>query len=172
VLSELDTDRGTWKRRKDIVLKVPIKSMCQVFRDVDVSRLSLGLIKPSEVKFAWSKANPSDKKYKEGCYAQLSFFNRQKDAIEEIPFDFYYHFKCADETDCPGHKLSIIDWEIGQAYREWRTKYPTEKMLLEKIEQRWKDIANTEKNNVCFYVGNLKRFQNSFMVLGVFYPKR
>ena len=163
---------GHGKNGKDIVLKVPIKSMCQVLRDVEPFRCSLGLIRPDEVTFTWSKANPSEKKYKEGCYAQLSFVNRQKEAIEEIPFDFYYQFRCADEADCPGHKLPIIDWEIGQAYRDWRTRYPTEKELLEKIEQRWTDMANTEKKDACFYVGNLKRFQKTFMVLGVFYPKR
>jgi len=76
------------------------------------------------------------------------------------------------DTDCPGHKLPIIDWEIGQAYRDWRYKYKIQEQLLQKIRQRWLDLMCSEKNDVYFYVGNMKRFHNEFMVLGVFYPKK
>lgn len=170
VVMYLDTEKGTWEKRKDIVLKVPVKSMCQVYKDAEEKDLSLGVIKPENVTFEWAKQSLSDQKSREACYAQLSLFNKQKDAIEEIPFNFYYIFKCAGVADCPGHKLPIIDWEIGQAFRDWRAKYPIEKVLLEKIEQRWLDISNTAKNDVYFYVGNLKRFRTTFMILGVFYP--
>lgn len=172
VVAVIDTEKGTWKKRKDIVLKVPVKSLCQVYKDAEDKDLSLGLIKPENVTFEWSKQSLSDQKSREACYAQLSFFDKKKDAIEEIPFNFYYNFKCAGVTNCPGHKVSIIDWEIGQAFRDWQIKYTTEKVLLEKIEQRWLDISNTAKKDVYFYVGNLKRFRTTFMVLGVFYPKK
>ncbi len=172
VFAVLDTEKGTWKKRKDIVLKVPVKSMCQVYKDAEDKDFSLGLIKPEGVTFEYSKQSLSDQESRESCYAQLSFFDKKKEAIEEIPFSFYYNFKCSGVADCPGHKLSIIDWEIGQAFRDWQTKYTTEKVLLEKIEQRWLDISNTAKKEVYFYVGNLKRFRSTFMVLGVFYPKK
>ena len=168
----LDTEKGTWKKRKEIVLNVSVKSLCQVFKDAEDNDLSLGFIKPENVTFEWEKQSLSDPKAREACYAQLSFFNKKKDAIEEIPFNFYYRFKCAGEDTCPGHKLSIIDWEIGQAYRDWRSNYSAVKILLEKIEQSWLDIANTSKKDVYFYVGNIKRFRNIFMVLGVFYPPK
>lgn len=171
VLDWWDT-KDNWERRKSVVLKLPVKSMCQVLKDAEEKDLSLALIKPADIAFAWKKVSLSDPKAREECYAQLSFFNKQKQAIEEIPYDFYYTFKCGDVAGCPGHKLSIIDWEIGQAYRDWRSRYPEEKVLLEKIEQRWLDIANTEKKDVYFYVGNLKRFRQTFMVLGTFYPPK
>lgn len=170
VISWYDTEKGTWQKRKEIVLKVPVKSMCQVYKDAETSDLSLGLIKPENISFEWAKQSPSDQDAREACYAQLSFLDKKKDAIEEIPFSFFYTFKCPGEADCPGHKLSIIDWEIGQAFRDWKSRYPEEKVLLEKIKERWLDIANTEKKDVYFYVGNLKRFRQTFMVLGVFYP--
>jgi hypothetical protein len=171
VIKELNTESGTWKKRKYIVLKAPVKSMCQVYDDVEAQDLSLGLIKPENVKFEWTRQSRSDEDSRKSCYAQLSFFNKKKDEIEEIPYNFYYNFTCVGVPDCPGHKLPIIDWEIGQAFRNWRTRYKTEKILLEKIEQRWLDIANTEKKDVHFYVGNMKRFRKIFMVLGVFFPK-
>lgn len=170
IIAVLDTEKGTWKKRKDIVLEVPVKSLCQVYKDAEDKDLSLGLIKPESVMFEWLKQSLSDQQSREACYDQLSFLNREKDTIEEIPFHFYYNFKCAGVDECPGHKLSIIDWEIGQAFRDWRVKYTTEKVLLEKIEQRWLYISNTAKKDVYFYVGNLKRFRTTFMILGVFYP--
>ncbi len=171
IIDELGTEKGTWRKRKDIVLKVPIKSMCQVYKDAEENDFSLGLIRPENVKFEWSKRNLSDPKERESCYAQLSFFDKSKDAIEEIPFSFYYNFKCAGIEYCPGHKLSIIDWEIGQMYRQLLKKYRQED-VLQKIEQKWIEISNNSIKEVYFYVGNLKRFRSTFMILGVFYPTR
>jgi len=123
VLSFIDTEKGTWNSRKDIVLKVPVKSMCQIYEEYENSDTSLGLIKPEKVSFSCAKQSLSKSEAREICYAQLSFLDKAKDAIEEIPFHFYYSFKCAGIGNCPGHKLSIIDWEIGQAYRDWRARY-------------------------------------------------
>ena len=172
VIAWLNTEKGKWHRRKSLVLKLPVKSMCQVYKDAEEKDLSLGLIKPEDISFEWVKQSLADQKAREACYAQLSFFDKKKDVIEEIPFNFYYTFKCVGENNCPGHKLSIIDWEIGQAYRYWHSKYATEKILLEKIQLQWLDISDTNKKDVYFYVGNMKRFRKTFMVLGVFYPPR
>lgn len=172
IVEWIDTERGKWDKRKSIVLQLPVKSLCQVYRDVEEKDLSLGLIKPESISFEWEKQSKSDKLAKTACYSQLSFYDKKKDEIEEIPFNFYYSFKCATEECCPGHKLSIIDWEIGQAYRDWRFRYPKEDVLFEKLEQRWLDMADATKNDVFFYVGNMKRFRNTFMVLGVFYPRK
>ncbi len=43
--------------------------------------------------------------------------------------------------DCPGHDLVITDWEINQSFQKWRSKYKTEGELLEKIKQRWSQLA-------------------------------
>lgn len=171
IIKHLDTKKK-WIERKQIVLKLPDKSMCQVLKDAKEKDFSLGLIKPEHISFSHKKHTLSDKTARESCYAQLSFFDKAKNAIEEIPYNFYYDFKCSGVSNCPGHKLSIIDWEIGQAYRDWRNRYPTKEILLHKIKQRWLDIADTTKKDVYFYVGNMQRFRNTFMILGVFYPPK
>jgi hypothetical protein len=172
VVDWISTKKNGWERRKSIVLELPVRSMCQVCKDLKERGLSLALIKPIEISFEWAKRSLSNQKSREDCYAQLGFFNKAKDAIEEIPFRFYYRFSCGGEACCPAHKLSIIDWEIGQAYRDWRSTYKTESILLEKIQQRWLDIADIRKRDVYFYVGNMQRFRDTFMVLGVFSPPR
>lgn len=168
VISWLDPKKK-WQKRK-LVCNLPVKSMCQVNKDADEKDISLGLIKPENISFEWKKHSLSDSHAREACYAQLSFFNKDKDAIEEIPYQFYYLFRCVGENNCPGHMLSIIDWEIGQAYRSWRSKYKDENICLEKIKERWDEISDITNRDIYFYVGNMKRFRDKFMILGVFFP--
>jgi hypothetical protein len=169
-ISLLDTKRN-WEARKKIVLPTISSSFCSILQDSE-QNISLGAFKPSNISFSWKKSVLKSQAKRESCYAQLSFFDAQKNAIEQIPFDFYYNFRCFEKPDCPGHKLLIIDWEIGQAYRDWRYRYKSEEQLLQKIKQRWLELMCSEKKDVYFYVGNMKRFHENFMVLGVFYPKK
>ncbi len=40
------------------------------------------------------------------------------------------------------------------------------------IKKRWLELMCSEQNEVYFYVGNMNRFRDQFMVMGVFYPKK
>ena len=166
----LDTSRK-WHERAKIVLPTLQPSFCGILHNVD-NGPSLGMFRPREITLSWKKSSRGSEAQHEACYAQLSFFDKQKKEIEDIPFDFYYQFKCAGIEACPGHKLSIIDWEIGEAYRDWRRRYTSEGLLLEKIREKWLDQICSERNDVCFYVGNMQRFRDHFMVLGVFWPQK
>lgn len=173
VIESFDTTKDkTWQRRKDVVLKVPVKTMCQVLKDAKDSDLSLAIIKPEGIAFEHMKRRLSDPKKRAAYYTQLNLLRRTRSVIEEIAYLFYYRFKCVGTDNCPGHKLSIIDWEIFQAYRDWRKNYPQEDVLLGKIKQRWLDMSDTSKKDVHFYVGNTRRWKDTFMVLGVFYPPK
>ncbi|MFA5388529.1 MAG: hypothetical protein WC312_02105 [Candidatus Omnitrophota bacterium] len=167
----LDTT-DKWEKRKNIVLTTVEKSFCEIVKQNTDSKKSLGMFKPKNIDFVSCKAKPKDEAAREACYAQLSFFDKKKQAIELIPFEFRYKFFCEGESSCPGHDLMIIDWEIGQSYREWRHKYKPEEHLLEMIRKRWLELICATKNDVYFYVGNTHRFPSTFMVLGVFYPPK
>ena len=167
-LSYLNTKRK-WEDRKKFVLHNVSNSFCTILQNVEQNK-SLGTFKPHNIEFFWKKTTLESEEKRKACYAQLSFFDKRKDAIEQIPYDFYYQFKCYKNNDCPGHKLPIIDWEIGQAYRKWYKDYENKEQLLLNIKKKWLAHICSEKNDVYFYVGNMKRFHNQFMVLGVFYP--
>jgi len=168
-LDFLDT-KQKWAKRKNVVLPTLSPSFCKIREEVAQNK-SLGIFKPTDINFSWKKSPLESDAKRQACYAQLSFFDTKKKTIEQIPFDFYYHFKCHDTADCPGHQLPIIDWEIAQAYRDWRHRYKPQQLLLQMIKQRWLDLMCSAKNDVYFYVGNMKRFRENFMVLGTFYPK-
>ncbi len=167
IIKTLDTSQG-WRKRKQILLPTVSQSFCHILSEVKQNR-SLGMFKPIEVSFSVQKADAFNSVKRHACYTQLSFFNKQKKEIEKIPYDFYYHFKCQNEPDCPGHQLKIIDWEIGQAYRAWRKICPTQENLLLKLREKWLYIVSSSKD-AYFIVGNLHFPRKQFMILGVFYP--
>lgn len=172
VVGHLGTN-GNWRQRRDVVLPLCSPSFCEISCRLGKQQ-SLGLFRPSQVTFHWEPSGPVDQTRRERCYLQLSFFDNRKNAIEKIPYDFYYSFRCSGAPRCPGHKLLVIDWELGQAYRRWRWRreYRDPKMLLQKIKEKWFGELCAETKNTHFYVGNMQRFPQQFMVLGVFYPPR
>ncbi len=172
IIDHYDTkSKWKWDKRKKIVLPTVKSSLCQIIRDIEKNE-SLGVFQPCDIDFHWEEATLKNEGKRQKCYLQLSFFDRKKKEVEQIPFNFYYTFKCKNEQSCPGHKLLIIDWELGQAYRDWRYRYGKGDLLLEKIKERWLARICSERNDVYFFVGNMKRFHDHFMVLGIFYPPK
>jgi len=170
ILEHLNTNKN-WARRKDILMPTVSSSFCEITKSVSLNK-SLGMFKPCNISFTWKRSILKDTEKRKASYAQLSLFDKKKLEIEQIPFDFYYEFKCYGLPECPGHKLLIIDWELGQSYRSWRHIYKTEELLLEKIKEKWLTHMCTRKYDTYYFVGNQRRFVNQFMVLGVFYPKK
>jgi transcriptional regulator with XRE-family HTH domain len=73
---------------------------------------------------------------------------------------------------CPlGHHQSILDWEIGQAYRSWRGRYG-EHEVLDRVRHRWFDELTSRDKDPYFLVGNARQHPTAFMVLGVVWPPR
>ena len=167
----MDT-KDKWQRRKDIVSPVLDKSMCDIIKQQSTTNKSLGLIRPERIDFICGKARTKDIEEAKKCYAQIDLLQKPKQTIEFIPYEFRYKFHCAGNHNCAGHDFPIIDWEIGQSYRSWLWKYKDENVLLQKIKQKWLDQICSADNDIHFYVGNLHRFQDTFMVLGAFYPPK
>jgi len=170
IIDYLDSKTDKWKARKKYVIPTVSQSFCEIIEKRQTENKSLGVFKPKDVKFSYKKAKKIDKKDRANCYAQLSFLKKEKDAIEYIPYNFYYEFFCFNDINCKGHKLLIIDWEIGQAYRKWKLKYEPTNLLLENIKKRWLNQICSPSKDTFFYVGNMKRFPNNFLILGVFHP--
>jgi len=169
ILQSISTE-NKWRSRKGIVLSPPLKSQCLLEFESIEKDTSLGLIKPEKISFSFKKRPRSSPEERRACYAQYGLFIEKKDPVEEISYMFYFKFCCAAKPDCPGHKLPILDWEIGQAYRRFRLTSKDEEELLRKIEIKWLEISDSSKKDVFFYIGNQLRFRDQFAVLGVFWP--
>lgn len=105
-------------------------------------------------------------------FCDIQAMVKQNLSLGIYPLDFYYGFRCAGRDDCPGHRLKIVDWEMGQAYRKWREESESQEELLRKIESRWLTEICSHRNDVYLYVGNMQRLREQFLVLGIFYPRK
>lgn len=170
ILGHLDTKNG-WAERKRIVLPIKAPSFCEILEDIKIGK-SLGIFKPIEIRFEYKKSVSKDEKERQKAYNQYTLFDKKLTPPEQIPFSFYYTFKCYSWTECPSHKLMIHDWELMQAYRRWRQKYESQQALLDKIRETWLDKLCSPKKDVYFFVGNVWRHPKQFMILGVFYPPK
>lgn len=173
ILDHYDTSKDkNWTFRKKIVLPALSSSFCSILEESKVNGKSLGMFKPQNIEFVHKKVKLGKDEERNEYYAQLDFNKRPKKAIEDIPFDFRYAFSCEGRSDCKGHNLMIIDWEIFQSFRKWRLIYKDEGTLLQKISEGWLNKMCSEKKDTYFYAGNMHRFRDNFMILGVFYPPK
>lgn len=134
---------------------------------------SLGAIRPKKIRrFIIRNAASWDKAATQGL-EQLSMqwtdSATPRGDLERIPFDFLYEFECDDES-CQGHSMEIFDWELAQAYRNFRRRYPHregprgwEAMLRHKYE------VELPARDLHLLLGTHHRWQN-WLIVGVVAP--
>lgn len=166
----IDTKKE-WEQRRRIVEPLLVSSMCEVRRQRKVDHTSLALIRPREITGLEISPATGWTAGQRGILAQgrLDDLERSRESLEELPYKFRYSYRCADPA-CPGHQQSVLDWEIGQAYRKFRALYPDEDTTLDKIREKWLGQLTDATRDTCFFVGNAHQHPDAFMVLGVFWP--
>jgi hypothetical protein len=97
--------------------------------DANLSRKqSLGAIRPAKIeKFIIrpaSAASPEQVEHVEQLRLEWTGSTEPTSDLELLPFEFLYRFTCRDDR-CKGHEMQIFDWELGQAYRNFRRIYRT-----------------------------------------------
>jgi hypothetical protein len=133
------------------------------------SGTSLGIIKPKEIKRVFIQER-NDKEInevlckKDSVINQLDLFEKKKD-LYILPIKIMIEFFCND-SKCTGHKMSILDWELGQLYRkvikyhDWQTK----------IEGKIMKEIFGENRDTYIILGNMISHPQTFCVLGFFWP--
>ncbi|MFE0420843.1 hypothetical protein [Streptomyces tendae] len=169
VVGHIPSDRS-WERRAEWVRPLVADSLCQIKRDQEAKKTSLGVFRPAEIKsFRLVKADDRSA-WQDMMASQMNIFDQERKSLEALPYRFVYSFRCSDER-CKGHEIGLLDWEAGAAYLKWRRQYAPG-VLEEKIHQRWfTEIAGPHKD-LHFFVGNLHKRPRQFMLLGAFYPPR
>jgi hypothetical protein len=160
--------------RRSIVDSLSHSSMCELIRKQQIDGTSLGIVRPRKVLDLLIE--PQDpgaiEKHKtraSSISSQPKLFGKSLNPLEIIPHRFLYSYLCDDHT-CNGHKQGIIDWEIGAAYRNWRTKYPID--FIDRIKKKWLDEMCGPSKDTVFFVGNMHQHPSSFLILGVYWPKK
>jgi hypothetical protein len=165
-------EAGDWRERRRIVEPLMVESMCGLLGQQERDGTSLGVFRPASVDDLVIEAvGDGWDASKQGIADQPSLFFPGRASLEKIPYRFLYVYRCA-ELSCPGHRQSIVDWEIGQLYRGLRDRGDDDAVALRKIRDKWlKDMCAPERDTA-FFVGNHLKNPQGFMVLGVFWPPR
>lgn len=98
--------------------------------------------------------------------AQLTLFEQtippEMKQLDFIRARFQITWECNDPA-CKGHKMQVLDWEVCELQR----KFGDEKAL-----QKLQELSDLNRHNLKFFLGNLFLYQHSFMIVGLWYPKR
>ena len=164
-----DRVNGQHKSRKDIIAPLQSPSLCALQAQRNTNKYpTLGFFKPGQI--TGLKIEQDDREWTELQKSRLRqiplFGSAPTRELEKVPFIFKYQFTCNDSA-CRGHELSCTDWEMGQAYRSWVEKYPTD--WEAKFRQRFEDEM-INRFDTHFFVGTIHQHPNAWIIIGLFYP--
>jgi len=170
IVGRIDSKRAHERRRYMDPLMRP--SMCGIRRERVAVGTSLGVVGLAggpellitEDRTPWEPD-------KQMIVDQPSMLMPTKKGLEKLPYRFQYRYVCADEPECAGHLQSIVDWEIAEAFRDWREQYG-EAQALEKIKEKWTQRLWAPERDSSLFVGNQYKNPDGFLVLGVFWPPK
>ena len=169
IISEPLSTTSEWQARKDIVYPLKAHCLCclQSARNLN-GYPTLGFFKPKQIRrFVMRAENPDWNEVDLAKLSQASMFDKEPMKIlEKIPFKFIYQIYC-DDSSCRGHHLSCTDWELGQAYRSWKDKYPEN--WKQKLGQKF-EYDMVERFDTHLFVGTVSSHPASWIIVGLFYP--
>lgn len=156
--------RENWAKRKKLIMDFvePMENIINNWKEK-----TLGIVKPREVlEFYIQREEVKLSKDQEAVLRQ-GFLYTDRNPLEIIPLSFRYKF--VDDSG-KEHNYKLLDWEVYQAYRSWRKRYPDEDILLKKIKEKFFDWMLTR--DLYFVLGNHNRWRHKFFIVGLLYFPR
>jgi hypothetical protein len=173
-VTHLDSSRN-WQARRALVDPNRFETMLQVLAEHEASGISLAVVGPGQIldvevtSRGLSELEEARQKA-EAKAAQGDLFSLDnREPLEPVPFDFHLVVQYPDEP--VPRRLKIIDWEINQTFRKYRDqlRYPQPEL---RVRDRWLNDVCGAKIDPSFLLGNLHRFQDQWLLLGIVWPKR
>ncbi|NQT14556.1 MAG: hypothetical protein HQ582_17500 [Planctomycetes bacterium] len=167
---------GNWSKREHFVFPQKAQSMEDLYARQAQDQTSLGIFRPKKVHDL--VISPDDPEWKAKFREELKqrrmweYRERTKELPRKIPFKFHYRFEC-DDKRCNGkHRMMIEDWEVGALF--WRSvdDGATRHEAARKVRTKFLDEICSPHNDTHFFVGTTLAHPNSWLVLGLFYPRR
>lgn len=167
-LETVDT-ANRWARRKELIAPHILPSVEALQEIATRGGRTMGYVRPRGVPELVIEPREGAWDVRRGALLdQIPLFGRQKARLERIPFRFAYRFRCEGEH-CTGHNMQVLDWEMHEAYRQWRQDYGDD--WREKFIERF-GLSFFALNDVLFNLGNIAAHPQSFCITGLFYPRK
>ena len=165
----LDT-KNNWGARRQIIDKLPIRTLNEFKSLYDQDKTSLGVVRPTRVlDLKIEKSNPNWKPAQQMTLNQLRLFGPQPKHLAKIPFKFQYVFECEDSSK--PHNAMIADWELGVLYLKEIKRLGDKQKAAESVKNKFFNQICDPSKDTRFFMGTV--FPNNvWIVLGVFWPPR
>lgn len=166
---------GNWRERAHYALKQKARSMEELRERQEADRTSLGIFRPRIVHDLI--VSPDATHWKPSFIAALKQARlwetrtASKNPPRKVPFKFQYKFECED-SKCNGHTMMIQDWEVGALFWKLVDKGRSHEEAADEVRKKFYTELCGEERDTHFFVGTILNFPKSWVVIGVFYPKR
>ena len=171
----IKSNPGNWSERARFALAKKARSMEDLHDRQNADRTSLGVFKPKKVHdLVVSADDPDWKPSFKAALQQARLWETRTVSMEpprKVPFKFQYQFEC-DGPRCKGHKMMIEDWEIGALFWKLVDKGLSQKQAAEKAREKFLGELCDADKETHFFVGTILAHPKTWVVVGVFYPKR
>ncbi len=172
-VAHLDTDRGTWRSRRELVFRDPswhFPSMEALKRAENETGRSLGLVTPGDILDVRLVKRPPEAQAEYEAkmleiQSQQDVFRAEYKELEFLPFDIQLAWRCGDHCACARnpHRMKVLDWGLLELGRRegWTT-----------ARDRLADISTLARHDFKLFMGNFRLHPKTFGVIGLWYPKR
>lgn len=173
-LGKVIDSRNQWRERWNLLNSLAgATTACQLYAGQDKPNApSLGLIKPRSITTLEVEPNDGfsdDKRRIAELAAAGDLFTAGRSVLEPAPYRLKYQYLCM-EPACGGHTQTLIDWEAGQAARNWLASGYGEEELPDLLRKKFfTEICGPDKDTY-FFLGNQHLHPRSFLILGLFWP--
>lgn len=144
-----------------------IKPFITSIESLDKNEYSLGVIRPI-IKGIDITINDTNIYDSQAYFSLTGEYLIKKEKVK-IPIELRYQFTCSGDSECKGHRIILIDWELNEFTRNILRKENDKKTITEKIRQRFYDFML--QRNLFFFVGTHFQFK-TWMIIGIFYPAK
>lgn len=171
ILGEPLNTQNNWEARRDIIDKLPVRTLNE-FKDLyEQDKTSLGVIRPTRVRcLKIEETNPNWNEKQQSALDQLHLIGPERSIdLIKIPFNFRYVFECEDSSE--PHTAIITDWEVGALYLKELERLRNEQKAAESVKRRFFNDLCGEKKDTHFFIGTVFPY-NQWIVLGVFWPPK
>lgn len=170
-----------WGKRASYIFKDPSWHF-QSVEDLQESQrcvyTSIGVVEPREIRKIevlereGAEVQSFDEKFNELARrrdaerAQLTLFEEaippEMKKLDFLQARIQIAWHCRNEK-CNGHKMQILDWEVCELQR---------KNGNEKAIEKLREITDLSRYDLRFFLGNLFLYPQSFVIVGLWYPKK
>lgn len=155
----------TRSARAEVLNALPQMTMCDLQAQKGWDRPSLALVVPAEVMEVTAEDHGQNASHarKMMLAAQGSFDEPSASPLEFPTTTYRFRYRCLDPACSGRHHQSIVDWELSESWRKWRSRYAD---VTPHIQAKWMGLVEP-RWDPAFFVGNQQQAPDGWLVLGV-----